>query len=220
MNISCKTRSVFLLFFLINFHDNLCAQLVGFAVEGGLVGAVIESSYGKGGESYGLNGGIKFDFHLTATDDGLHHVRFSPAVSIRQAGSNEFVTNANLLDYSRVDLTYLGVLLPLTLAIVNEEFRPTGFMLQFGTFIGCLVSENVELGSSRVNSFKTTKDRIDFGLNINVQFHYGDNGTLVVGFNHGVNNITFVNDRFDPVIGKNRGFFVNYSVALDFSSTH
>ncbi len=94
------------------------AEGVGFNAGGNF--ANLNSEQAQGNTNSGLNGGLRFDIPLVEGDDSAP-IRFSPEIFIKQAGSNEFISTFQSINYQNLDLTYIGLYLPISFSF---SFNP------------------------------------------------------------------------------------------------
>jgi hypothetical protein len=149
------------------------AQDVGFNAGGNF--ANLNSEQAQGNTNSGLNGGLRFDIPLVEGDDSAP-IRFSPEIFIKQAGSNEFISTFQSINYQNLDLTYIGLHLPITFGFGtnsdNVNYHSFGGAFLQGSFFIDYASGATKTVSGFTDevTFSRGSDRIDFGFSFNVQF--------------------------------------------------
>lgn len=216
-NTTLMRNILLILAILTHFQLTVNCQLVGVRPNAGGSFANMESLDSQGDTNTGLNGGIGFDIALTQS--GNYPLRVSPEIFIKQKGSNNFVNSNNFTGFQAVDLTYVGLYMPLTLAIGqdNGTMQFQGMMFQLNTFMDYAFGSNVisSDGSIITDPFGRQTEKVDFGFGANIQFHSGHYGGIVLGYNWGLHNINFTDNVSREIFAKNRGFFVNAAMSIN-----
>lgn len=187
----------------------------GFGINAGGNFANLNSEQAQGNTNTGLNGGLRFDIPLVEGDESSP-IRFSPEIFIKQSGSNEFISNFQSINYQNLDLTYIGLYLPITFGFGSNDENANyhsygGVFLQGSLFLDYASGANKTVsGFTDEITFSSGSDRLDFGFSFNVQFLMPGYGGIKLGYNYGLNNIKFI-DSIDPVFAKNKGLFFNYT---------
>jgi hypothetical protein len=208
---------ILILTFSVLFQQHVDCQLVGVRPNAGGSFANMESLDSQGDTNTGLNGGIGFDIALTQSPN--YPLRVSPEIFIKQKGSNNFVNSNNFTGFQGIDLTYVGLYMPFTLAVGpdNGSTLFQGIMIQVNAFMDYAFGTTAIAsdGAPIADPFGKRTEKVDFGFGANIQFHSSQLGGIVLGYNWGLHNINFVDNVSREIYAKNRGFFVNATYSIN-----
>lgn len=183
------------------------SQIKGISLGAGLSASNYDSPNATGATTAGGTGGFGFEIALS---DHLP-ITLSPQIFLKQMGSNDFVSQNNILEgFESIDMNYAGLYLPITLDIGSSEGRfYTGIKLQANVFLDYAYESRARnLTGATLDPINTNAERFDYGLGVNFQLHSGDGYGIAFGYNWGLNKITFLDNVTAQIFGQNRGLFV------------
>lgn len=195
-------------------HYSALCQLQGIGVSGGgnfanLKNPDASSTYDSQ-SNLGLGGGLRFDYRMAD-----EYVMFSPEVFILQKGSEEFVSNISELNLGQVDISYIGMNLPLMIyGPMDEasEYSYNGIILQGKFYFDYFLSGSQKKeGISKELTFSSNGDKFEYGYALEAGFVV-EGFQFSVGYNKGLKNFeledTFANSETLFSV-TNNGLFVS-----------
>jgi len=182
---------------LICIHFTAIGQLQGISMSGG--GNFANLKDPSASENYesqsnlGLGGGLRFDYRVLD-----EYVMFSPEIFILQKGSSEFVSNVSDLNLGQVDISYLGMNLPLMIygpLDEQSEYSYNGIILQGKFYFDYfLAGSQMKNSISKDLSFASSGDKFEYGYSFEGGFAV-EGFQILVGYNKGLKDFE-ISDSF------------------------